>query len=324
MIIEIIEFLIIIILLLVILWLLRKNAKVRKIKPVSDIYLSIHRIDLEKDSFEEISCSDEAVRSLIGKKRSEAQKTLLTVIDKLMAERSKKKMTEFAELTTLEKRLEDNGTITEEFLDHRSKWCRARFIVESRNDLRKVKTVLWLIESIDREKRNKDNQRLLSEIDEMTGIYNRAGGERKINEILENGARGMFILLDADNFRAINERYGSETGDRIIMIIADAMKRTFRDSDVIMRLGGDEFAAYVSDIDTTGKGRVIVERFIANVGQISIPRIPNSRVAVSVGAIIHAIRKNVTFSELYTCADQATYESKRREGSCITFYNEII
>ncbi len=320
----IIEIIIILLLILAVLFLLRKIKGYKKLDPLKDNYLSIHRIDLKKDSFEEISCRDEMISSLAGKKGEKASKKLMELVVGLTAERSKKKMQEFAEISSLNDRLSECRTISEEFLDHRSKWCRARFITESKDGAGQIKSVLWLIELIDREKRNRDNQKLLSEIDEMTGIYNRAGGERKINEILENGDRGMFILLDADNFKSINEKYGSDTGDRIIMTIADAMKRTFRDSDVIMRLGGDEFAAYISDIDTTGKGRVIVERFISNVGAIPIPRIPNSRVAVSVGAIIHDVRRNVTFSELYSCADQATYESKRREGSCITFYNEIL
>ncbi|MCR4744796.1 MAG: sensor domain-containing diguanylate cyclase [Lachnospiraceae bacterium] len=291
---------------------------------VSSIYVSMHKINLEEDSFEEINCSNKYVASLIGSKRDYARARMGMIMERLTVESSRKKMMEFSDLGTVAERMADNDTITEEFIDNKNKWCRARFIVTERNEQGKATGVIWLVELIDKEKRNREKLKKLSETDAMTGIYNRGGGEKKINNQLEKGARGMFILLDADKFKSVNDTFGHAVGDKVIIAIADAMKKTFRDKDVIMRLGGDEFAAYIADINTIVKGRVILERFIKNIGSIVIPEMGDRRIEVSVGAIIHAERDNVTFSELYKCADQATYESKRSKGSCVTFYNEIL
>ena len=291
---------------------------------VSSIYVSMYKINLEEDSFEEINCTNKDVASLIGSKRDYARARMGMIMERLTVESSRKKMMEFSDLGTVAERMADNDTITEEFIDNKNKWCRARFIVTERNEQGKATGVIWLVELIDKEKRNREKLKKLSETDAMTGIYNRGGGEKKINDQLEKGARGMFILLDADKFKSVNDTFGHAVGDKVIIAIADAMKKTFRDKDVIMRLGGDEFAAYIADINTIVKGRVILERFIKNIGSIVIPEMGDRRIEVSVGAIIHAERENVTFSELYKCADQATYESKRSKGSCVTFYNEIL
>ena len=55
----------------------------------------------------------------------------------------------------------------------------------------------------------------------------------------------MFCLFDVDKFKAINDTFGHVVGDEVLVAIANCMKNTFRDRDIIMRLGGDEFVAVI-------------------------------------------------------------------------------
>jgi hypothetical protein len=66
----------------------------------------------------------------------------------------------------------------QEYLDSQKSWCRGRFVVADRDDEGTPVRALWMIESIDEEKKHRDNLKHLSETDRMTGLYNRTAGEQ--------------------------------------------------------------------------------------------------------------------------------------------------
>ncbi|MBR3525183.1 MAG: diguanylate cyclase, partial [Lachnospiraceae bacterium] len=80
-----------------------------------------------------------------------------------------------------------------------------------------------------------------SESDYLTGLCSRRAGEVNIEKALDQDRRGMFLLFDINRFRRINENFGHSVGDEVLIGVANAMRRTFRASDVLIRLGGDEF-----------------------------------------------------------------------------------
>ena len=55
----------------------------------------------------------------------------------------------------------------------------------------------------------------------------------------------MFCLIDCDKFKSINDTYGHSVGDKVIIAVAEKLRKTCRDSDVVLRLGGDEFAIFM-------------------------------------------------------------------------------
>ena len=76
-------------------------------------------------------------------------------------------------------------------------------------------------------------------LDELTGLYNRAGFE-----LLSPGAdlkTTCMLLIDTDQFRTVNESYGRETGDRVLKRIAETIRQNFRSDDMVFRMGGDQF-----------------------------------------------------------------------------------
>ncbi|MGB2079753.1 MAG: diguanylate cyclase domain-containing protein, partial [Vibrio sp.] len=81
--------------------------------------------------------------------------------------------------------------------------------------------------------------------DAMTGIYNRQGFEQKVKpkvkkQIAQNKTAHI-LAIDANKFKQINDKYGHETGDQAIRVIADSAKKITHDEDDVIRLGGDEF-----------------------------------------------------------------------------------
>ena len=87
------------------------------------------------------------------------------------------------------------------------------------------------------EKKTVDYYRRLSEKDLMTGLYNRGSFEYYVKKRLESGEGGTFYMIDLDDFKAVNDTYGHVAGDRVIMDMADILRRIFAKEAVIGRLG---------------------------------------------------------------------------------------
>ena len=161
----------------------------------------------------------------------------------------------------------------------------------------------------------------LSETDQMTNLLNRVSGEKKVTEHLKNGDGGFLILLDVDHFKSINDTFGHGVGDQVIIQVAKCLKSTFREHDIVFRLGGDEFSAYAADVTTKKIANQIIKRFIANLEAIVIPELGDRTITASIGATIIKPGTPVQFADQYKLIDEGVYESKKVDGSQVTFKN---
>jgi diguanylate cyclase (GGDEF)-like protein/PAS domain S-box-containing protein len=159
----------------------------------------------------------------------------------------------------------------------------------------------------------------LSETDQMTSLLNRVSGEKKATEHLKNGDGGFLLLLDVDHFKSINDTFGHGVGDQVIIQVAKCLKSTFREHDIVFRLGGDEFAAYAAEVTTKKIANQIIKRFIENLEKIVIPELGDRTITASIGATIIKSGTPVNFNEKYKLIDEGVYESKKIEGSHVTF-----
>ena len=82
--------------------------------------------------------------------------------------------------------------------------------------------------------------------DQLTGLANRLRFTRELREAVsradEGAESGALLYLDLDGFKPVNDQFGHETGDAVLMVVAQRLERCTRSSDVVARLGGDEFA----------------------------------------------------------------------------------
>jgi diguanylate cyclase (GGDEF)-like protein len=168
-------------------------------------------------------------------------------------------------------------------------------------------------------------QRILAErvkLDYLTNLLNRSGFEDRFEEEIERARRHKepiaLVLFDIDNFKEINDTYGHETGDALIIEIAEILRCEDRWPDVSARWGGDEFALILPNTDEKG-AVVAAKRILSDVRKIRIPGAPTARATVSVGIATlkeaeRYCRKNGNRHKsgqlLFSFADQALYRSK--------------
>ncbi len=165
--------------------------------------------------------------------------------------------------------------------------------------------------------KERQNLEILASTDIMTGILNRGSGERKVIDAMANGKVGMLCILDVDKFKDINDLFGHNVGDKVIRGIADVLKNTFRDNDIIFRLGGDEYAAYVMNLHDEESGKAIMDRVFKGIADMGIPELGDKEVCVSAGAAFFKEGTKASFEELYKLADSGVYESKKVKGNAL-------
>ena len=293
----------------------------RQLMTIGDLFDSMIEIDIPIDLFREID-GDEHTKLGTEGERGQAQAVLNAAVLLKVDESFREQLFQFVDLSTLSERMLGKDTITTEFLDTKQAWYRGRFIVAERDSEGNVMRVLWIIHSIDEEKKERARLVQLTETDGLTGIANRRGGEQKIRELVQEGKGGMFIILDVNLFKSINDTYGHQTGDKALTGIANCLKEAFRSGDVVLRLGGDEFAAFAIGATSQAAGQGIIERLFAHVNALRIPEMGGNKITISVGATFFDGSQNLRFQDLYEQADASVYISKEKDKSesHVTFY----
>jgi diguanylate cyclase (GGDEF)-like protein len=149
--------------------------------------------------------------------------------------------------------------------------------------------------------------------DDLTGLQNRRGFLALAGQQLKQGQRNLQELLlftaDVDNLKVINDTYGHQEGDTALKRTAAALRRTFRNSDILARFGGDEFCALALEASRETE-LAIVERLKNNLKQASAGE---SRYAlgVSIGAARFNPLRPLTLEQLMEQADQSMYRVKK-------------
>lgn len=174
------------------------------------------------------------------------------------------------------------------------------------------------------ESKNRDlEQRVL--YDPLTQTYNRLffdeALQREIDRCSRIAAPLGVIFLDVDNFKAINDAYGHQFGDKVLLDVAQTCETVVRKADTLARYGGEEFVVLVSEPTEAGIKRV-AERIRSAVEGREI-RFGNERVPVTVsaGAALVIPERHATGIDdrLVRAADDAMYESKRNGRNRVHF-----
>jgi diguanylate cyclase (GGDEF)-like protein len=167
--------------------------------------------------------------------------------------------------------------------------------------------------SVGREQRRaRDAAIRLSTIDSLTGLYNRtfffSALEREIARGDRSGRAFCLVMLDLDDLKTVNDRYGHIAGDQVLRTVSDIVRNGVRKIDVAARYGGDEFVALLPETDPTG-GWVLAEKIRLTVAEQGAPGIDPSP-TVSVGVVSYPADGR-SADALLVSADRAMYASKR-------------
>jgi len=147
--------------------------------------------------------------------------------------------------------------------------------------------------------------------DALTGFLNKSASNERI-AVLCREEKGCLMVVDLDSFKLVNDLYGHEAGDKVLLQFAQILKRNVRPQSVLGRIGGDEFVVYSGDTseetirsftDTLNKELVLAAKEIMGEG-MDIP------LGVSIGAVF-APESGTNYTELFKLADKALYNVKQ-------------
>jgi len=155
----------------------------------------------------------------------------------------------------------------------------------------------------------------LSKTDPLTGLANRRRFEESVERAKGDVRRGVgslgLLLIDADHFKRLNDRYGHSTGDEVLKGVARTLVDcVHRPGDLVARVGGEEFVVLLHDTDETGAARV-AERIHERMARLSVGSIAAGDISVSIGlATCGPADGAATPERLYEAADAALYAAK--------------
>ncbi|TQR18433.1 diguanylate cyclase domain-containing protein [Psychrobacillus vulpis] len=140
--------------------------------------------------------------------------------------------------------------------------------------------------------------------DHLTNLFARKYLDKYVETSMANEECGVFILMDIDNFKQVNDTHGHQVGDEILKQIATIIEKRTDGIGIGARWGGEELALYLSEM-TIAEGIEESKELIK-----LIPMYTNPSVTVSIGVCVWKKQDNVTFHDLFHCADTALYEAK--------------
>ena len=174
--------------------------------------------------------------------------------------------------------------------------------------------ILGQIQDITERRRFEGRLQHLVDHDSLTGLFNRRRFEqeleRHVTHIARYGVSGALLVLDLDDFKAVNDTLGHHAGDELIVAVANLLRKQLRDSDVIARLGGDEFAILLP-AGTVEEAAAVAAKLVRAVREeVTVLGTRRARrITTSVGVAPFASAE-ATGEEVLINADVAMYEAK--------------
>ena len=175
-----------------------------------------------------------------------------------------------------------------------------------------------IVRDVSERRKSEENVRWLAHHDVLTSLPNRALFYDRAAMILAQAKRkkGRFgvMLLDMDKFKEINDRFGHDVGDRVLVEASDRLKKVLRDVDTVARIGGDEFVVLLPEVADEVNAEQVVERIAAAfgtpvaVGEGEIP------VSFTIGTALYP-DDGQDIDALIRQADQSMYRSKPGRNS---------
>ena len=191
----------------------------------------------------------------------------------------------------------------------------------------KINSALWteLIALRVHANRVADENEWAANHDDLTGLFNRSGMMQRLTQQANETVRPVRVMfIDLDHFKEVNDRFGHEGGDRVLVETAQRLRRSLRASDDVGRLGGDEFCVLLGpDHDDAASVRLanriidVLEQPMQGAGD------EDAYISASIG-IAALDPAEATAQRLLRDADHAMYEAKRTGRRQVVRFNEAL
>jgi diguanylate cyclase len=156
----------------------------------------------------------------------------------------------------------------------------------------------------------------LATMDGLTGLFNRRAFANAVEKHCNaRHRRGVLLVIDADHFKSVNDRFGHDQGDEALREIAQALSLGIGRAGIAGRLGGEEFGVFLPDISLSEAGAIADDIRKAVAAIDFTPEGTSCPLSVSIGGASHD--KPVVFRTLYREADEHLYSAKQLGRDCV-------
>jgi len=195
-----------------------------------------------------------------------------------------------------------------------------------KNSDEEIVNYVGMFSDITQSKKQQDRLNLLAHYDVLTNLPNRTLFVDRFNQAIAHSKRSNTQLavcfLDLDNFKPVNDNYGHEAGDQLLIQVSERIKACLRVEDTISRQGGDEFALLLSDINSYAECENTLARIL---GALDKPYLINDvehRVTASCGVTLYPNDEG-DIDTLLRHADQAMYDAKQSGRNKYHLFNTV-
>lgn len=228
------------------------------LKSMSEVYYSIHLINLPEDTVYTYAARNE-IKELL-RDNTHATISMHQIVKATVSEEHLGRILRFTDLATIEDRLYGKKMISADFIGKREGWVRATFITIDKDENDMPVNVVFTTQVIEEEKNREERIILKSNTDDMTSCYNRRAYEQELDSYRGKTLNTNLtcVIIDINGLKHINDTYGHAAGDEAIIGVANSLKKTFWNYGRVFRIGGDEFIAIVT-ADEKEFNRVMVD-----------------------------------------------------------------
>lgn len=271
---------------------------------LSDIFYSMHVIDLTSDTVEEFNAKND-VKEIVNH-RNGAVEMMRQVMSQLISDEYREAALEFTELTTLADRMRGKQAIDSQFVGMNTGWFSALFVaIETDREERPTK-VIYATRVIEEEKRFEEKLIFQSHTDELTSLYNRRAYEDDVYELQAIPNEFVYFALDVNGLKVVNDTIGHAAGDELIIGASECIRKGLGAYGKVYRTGGDEFVAivYVEE----DKLKDILQEFDDIIENWSGKLV--DRLSISYGYVTREEHPDYAVPQFATEADKRMYAAK--------------
>ena len=184
------------------------------------------------------------------------------------------------------------------------------------DDKKQLSHFVGVFSDITRLKESEKKLRTMAHYDALTGLPNRVLFAERLHQSMAQARRHGYqlgvIYIDLDEFKPVNDAFGHDAGDELLIEMGRRMRTVLREEDTLARLGGDEFAAIAVNVDGDDALQALLERLLKAVAEPAWVASHSVEISVSVGYTLYPQAEELDAGQLLRQADQAMYQAKRQ------------
>ncbi|WP_127119187.1 EAL domain-containing protein [Thiomicrospira sp. S5] len=188
------------------------------------------------------------------------------------------------------------------------------------------KEFIALFSDITTQKKQQSQLEYIAHFDALTGLPNRTLLADRLNQAITYSKRHQLnlavLFIDLDGFKAINDLYGHQAGDELLITIAKRFKKALREEDTIARIGGDEFVAVILDIEDTSETDALLQRLLEDANKSMTFEDNLLKVSASIGVSFYNQQNDLDADQIIRQADQAMYQAKMKGKNQVYVFDE--